>query len=162
MADKNKVIDLDAATNLLTSGFMTAVRQGITASQMPNDLTQELSRRTRLEPMNALQIQLPGVPMLPPPDMSRLVIADSANYEETVRFAGNVQLVCLSSFTTGLYFISFAGRCQLPLVRQSTDNPIDMIAAPSGLMFYTKGLNSISVGIVNSGDVVSVMGWIQF
>src|SRR5574337_746567 len=147
MSDKLKALDFDAATNLLRSGFMTAVKSGITASQIPNDLPTELSRRTRLEPLSALQIQLPGVPMIPPPDVSRLVIASAANFEETVRFNGNVQLVCFSGFTSGIYFVSFSGRCQLPLVAQSTDNPIDMIAAPNGMMFYTKGLNSVSVGI---------------
>lgn len=102
---------------------------------------------------------LPGVPILPLPDFSRLVVATNANYVEEVQF--RCQLLSFVAFTTGIYFVSFTSRCVVPPITVGTDVKRDQIVAPTGYTFYVAGNNSVSVGIVNSGDVVSVIGWNQ-
>lgn len=152
---------MQVAEKLAKSGLFAAARQNATDSMLPHTLPQELARRNHLAPFEALQMQLPGLPILPVPDFSRLVIATSANYVEEVPLRGNVQLLMCCAFTTGIFFLSFGGRCILPPVSFSNENAIDQIVGVDGKPFYTKGLQSVSIGIVNNGDVVSVIGWTQ-
>lgn len=152
---------LDMCQEVTNQGVIRAREQNVSDSLIPKDLREESARRGHHNPFVALQNQLPGLPILPAPDFSQLVIATSANFIQRVALSGNVQLVSFSSFTTGLYFVSFGGQCQLPPVAIDDGLAKDMIVSPTGMLIYAKGMYSLSVGIVNNGDVVSVLGWEQ-
>lgn len=157
-----KLCGLDTAEKLSEQGIFRAARnsQSVADNLLPHNLGQELARRGNLAPLNALQMALPGVPILPLPDFSKLVVATSANYVENV-YVPDCQLVTFVAFTTGIYFVSFGSRCVVPPIGLDDGVRRDQIVAPTGMMFYAKGNSSVSVGIVNSGDVVSVIGWKQ-
>jgi len=136
----------------------------VTDSLLPKPLVEQVKRRNYLAPLTALQQQLPATSIIPVPDYCRLVNATTANYVERVELAGRgIQLVSFMAFTSNIYLVSFSTRVVLPLPATpfSADYPRDAIVAPNGIMFYAANLNTISVGIVNQGDVVSVLGWSQ-
>lgn len=134
----------------------------VSDSTIIHPLREQVRRRNFLDALSALQQQLPGVPIMPVPDFSRLVVANGANYVEDVNIKA-CQMVMFISFTSGLYFVSFGNRVNLPLptVGFSNDYPRDSIVAPTGIAFYSASSSSVSVGIVNDQDVVSVIGWTQ-
>lgn len=153
---------IDTAVKLADQGIFRAARSQMAVADnlLPHDLGQELARRSNLAPLSALQMALPGVPIIPIPDFSKLVVATTANYVENV-YVPDCQLVSFIAFTTGVYFVSFGSRCVVPPLGLDDGVRRDQIVAPTGMMFYAKGNSSVSVGIVNSGDVVSVVGWKQ-
>lgn len=144
------------------AGIAPEDRTGI--SGLPHDIEEQRLRRNFEPAAMMARRQLPSVPLLPVPDFCRTLVATGVNYVQEIQLPRNVQVVMFRALSTDRFWVSFAGRVPATPATGSLDgdfSSMDPIVCPLDLMFYCRGLQTLSINIAAAGAAVTVIGWDQ-
>lgn len=125
------------------------------------DVVDEIARRGRRPEFAALKSLTPDWQVVPLPDTIFTVVATKTNEVIDLDLPNNAQVVKFEAPSGQSFWIGFGGRVIFPVVSGVGDRRYDPVASPTRDYYFVRGKNSLSIGLANINDAVSVLVWTQ-